>query len=268
MCWESIRATVRNAGRRKSETPGVSARRLKVPEQLVPKQPLQRSSLCEADSCAHARCRCPRGVEVAFRVLQAGESEDSLGASSSSAAPIAHAGARSRGHPLHNHAARRDSYDNPLLAFRSPTGFDPLDPPHSSHCTAPLLGFGSPSAQPGGGVYVASVGRAHPANYVPSTGFEPSRRFAPPPTLPTPSGPGFARGVLPSGVSPLGQARKLVASRIPLLAFLPRFGLSPPRTERTGGAYAVSLGQFTALRLLSPTGSSSVQESVASEPTV
>lgn len=67
------------------------------------------------------------------------------------------------------------------------------------------------------------------AGYVPSTGFRPSRRFAPLPTSPTPFDAGSTHGVLPTGVSPLEQARKLVAHRIAFLALFPRPALSPPR---------------------------------------
>lgn len=64
-----------------------------------------------------------------------------------------------------------------------------------------------------------------------------------------------APAVLPSGVSPSEQAQKLVAPEFPLLAFLPRPGLSSPRTKRTAGASATFLGSpsltpFTAYRVL------------------
>jgi len=97
---------------------------------------------CEAGNCGHPRCRDPRGAKVAFRVLQVGESEDSLGASSSSAAPLTH-----RGLGLADIHSPTTPYDvtraaDPLLAFLSPSGSDSLDPPRASRRTAPLLGFG------------------------------------------------------------------------------------------------------------------------------
>jgi len=78
------------------------------------------------------------------------------------------------------------------------------------------------------------TGPIRPATFRPQ-GFAPSRRLAPPPTSRT-FRRGNARGVLPSGVSPPGQARQLAAGRIPLVAFLLRLGLPPSRKERTWGA--------------------------------
>ena len=82
-----------------------------------------------------------------------------------------------------------------------------------------------------------------------------------------PFGSGPARGVLPPGASPLGQARELVTLEIPLMAFLPRLGLPLPRTERTGGAYAAFLGSRPRYAFLPPSGCCSVRESVPTEPT-
>jgi len=134
-----------------------------------------------------------------------------------------------------NHAARRDSYDDPLLAFQSPTGCYPLDLPRASRRTAPLLGF--LPLQRIRGVESTSLlptGPTRPATFRPQ-GFAPSRRLPPPPTFRT-FRRGNARGVLPSGASPPGQAHQLVAGRFPLMAFFLRLGLSPPRKERTWGA--------------------------------
>jgi len=78
------------------------------------------------------------------------------------------------------------------------------------------------------------TGPIRPATFRPQ-GFAPSRRLAPPPTFRT-FRRGNARGVLPSGVSPPGQAHQLAAGRIPLVAFLLRLGLPPSRKERTWGA--------------------------------
>jgi hypothetical protein len=106
-------------------------------------------------------------------------------------------------------------------------------------------GVRSASAHSGGGVYVASVSRAQPANYVPSSGFRSLSTACSSTRLPPPFGEGNARAVLPTGFSPLEQAQELSLPGFPFLAFLPRLGLSLPRTERIGGAASVSLGQLT-----------------------
>ena len=141
---------------------------------------------------------------------------------------------------LIHHAARRDPYDDPLLAFHSPTGCYPLDLPRASRRTAPLLGFLPLQRMRGAeSTSLLPTGPTRPATFRPR-GFAPSRRLAPPPTFRT-FRRGNARGVLPTGVSPPGQAHQLVAGRIPLVAFLLRLGLPPPRKERTWGAGPDSL---------------------------
>lgn len=148
---------------------------------------------------------------------------------------MAHAGARLRGSCLTYHAVRRDSYDDPLLAFHSPTGCYPLDLLHASRRPAPLLGFVPLQRMRGAeSTLLLPTDPTRPATFRPQ-GFAPSRRFPPPPTFRT-FRRGNARGVLPTGVSPPEQARQLVASRFPLLALVLRLGLPPPRKERTWGA--------------------------------
>lgn len=148
---------------------------------------------------------------------------------------MAHAGARLRGSCLTYHAVRRDSYDDPLLAFHSPTGCYPLDLLHASRRPAPLLGFVPLQRIRGAeSTLLLPTDPTRPATFRPQ-GFAPSRRLPPPPTFRT-FQRGNARGVLPTGVSPPEQARQLVASRFPLMAFVLRLGLSPPRKERTWGA--------------------------------
>jgi len=80
------------------------------------------------------------------------------------------------------------------------------------------------------------------ADYVPSTGFRPSRRFAPLPTSPTPFGAGSTHGVLPTGVSPLEQASELVAHRMPSWHCSPGLRSLLLGKERTVGARTVCLG--------------------------
>jgi hypothetical protein len=148
---------------------------------------------------------------------------------------LAHAGARLRGSCLTDHAVRRDSYDDPLLAFHSPTGCYPLDLLHASRRPAPLLGFVPLQRIRGAeSTLLLPTGPTRPATFRPQ-GFAPSRRLTPPPTFRT-FRRGNARGVLPTGVSPPEQARQLVASRFPLMAFFLRLGLPPSRKERTWGA--------------------------------
>lgn len=174
---------------------------------------------------------------------------------------MAHAGARLRGSCLTYHAVRRDSYDDPLLAFHSPTGCYPLDLLHASRRPAPLLGFVPLQRIRGAeSTLLLPTDPTRPATFRPQ-GFAPSRRLPPPPTFRT-FQRGNARGVLPTGVSPPEQARQLVASRFPLMAFVLRLGLSPPRKERTWGARSDFLESRPCLAFLPPTGCYSVRESV------
>jgi hypothetical protein len=148
---------------------------------------------------------------------------------------LTHAGVRLRGSCLTDHAARRDSYDDPLLAFHSPTGCYPLDLLHASRRPAPLLGFVPLQRIRGAeSTLLLPTDPTRPATFRPQ-GFAPSRRLPPPPTFRT-FRRGNARGVLPTGVSPPEQAHQLVASRFPLMAFFLRLGLPPSRKERTWGA--------------------------------
>lgn len=121
------------------------------------------------------------------------------------------------------------------MAFRSPSGLDPLDSPRTSRCPAPLLGF-CPLQRIRGAesTLLPLSGPNRPATFRPQ-GFAPSRRLTPPPTFRT-FRRGNARGVLPTGVSPPEQAHQLVAGRFPLMAFVLRLGLPPSRKERTWGA--------------------------------
>lgn len=167
---------------------------------------------------------------------------------------LTHAGARPRGHLPSDHAMRRDSHDHPLLAFPSPSGFHPLDPTRTSRCTPPLLGFlplqrlrGAESTS------LAPAGPIPPATFRPQ-GSRPLDGFLLHPPVPRLSAEKRSCGSPSRGFPPRTgpEARR---SRVPLLAFLPRPGLSSPRTKRTAGASATFLGSpsltpFTAYRVL------------------
>jgi len=130
------------------------------------------------------------------------------------------------------------------LAFLPPSGCDPLDLPHTSRCPAPLLGFVPLQRIRGAeSTWLPSTGPNRPTTFRPQ-GFAPSRRLPPPPTFLHLSAKVTLVRFSLQGFPPSNRPRAH-APRIPLLAFLPRLGLSPPRTERIGGAWSVSLGQFT-----------------------
>lgn len=81
------------------------------------------------------------------------------------------------------------------------------------------------------------------ADYGPSSGFLPSRRFTPPPTSPRLSTQQHSWGS-PYRVFPSRTGPRAHHSQITLVALFPRPALSPPRKERTGGAKTGCLGAF------------------------
>jgi len=137
------------------------------------------------------------------------------GASSASASPLAHAGA----------ATSRTSTLQPCRTTRLvrpsslgvPLSFRVLPTRPAAHLSMPGTSPGvcSASAHTGGGVYVASVNRTQPADYVPSSGFRTLSTAYSSTHLPPPFGEGNARAVLPTGVSPLEQAQKLTLPGFP-----------------------------------------------------
>jgi len=88
------------------------------------------------------------------------------------------------------------------------------------------------------------VGPNRPTTFRPQ-GFTPSRRLPPPPTFLHLSAKVTLVRFSLQGF-PHSNRPRSSHSRVPLLAFLPRLGLSLPRTESIGGAWAAFLGQLTA----------------------
>ena len=129
---------------------------------------------------------------------------------------------------------------DPLLAFLSPSGSDSLDPPRASRRPAPLLGFGPLQRIRGAeSTSLASAGPIRPTTFRPqgSRPLDGLLLHPPCPCLSTRASLlGFSLQGLPLSNRP-GSSSLL---RIPLVAFFPWSGLSPSRTERTGGAYAVT----------------------------
>jgi len=196
----------------------------------------------------------PHGVEVAFRVLQGREARTRLGLR-----PHPSRRLPTRGFDLtdiHSPTTPCDATRMTILSWRSPLlqGFThstrraPLDARHLYWGSRRYSASGGRSlrcfCQRGPSRQLRSVLRVRALSTVcSSTHLSPAfrRRNAP--------------AVLPPGVSPLEQACELVALRFPLLAFLPRPGLSSPRKKRTAGASATFLGSpsltpFTAYRVL------------------
>jgi len=169
--------------------------------------------------------------------------------------------ARSRGHPSRAtpHDVTRTA--DPLLAFPSPTGSDSLDSPRASRRTAPLVGFGPLQRfQRAESTSLASAGPNRPTTFRPQ-GSRPLDGLLLHPPCPRLSARASLLGFSLQGF-PLSNRPASSSLTGPLMAFLPRSGPSPSRTERTGGA---SRSPKSPLRLLSPTGCCSVRESVPFE---
>lgn len=81
------------------------------------------------------------------------------------------------------------------------------------------------------------------ADYGPSSGFGPSRRFTPPPTSPRLSTQQHSWGSPYRGF-PSRTGPRACHPQITLVTLFPRLALSPPRKERTGGAKTGCLGAF------------------------
>jgi len=152
-------------------------------------------------------------------------------------------GGSTSGYSLAIPAMRRDSHDHPLVGFRSPSGYCPLVPPNVSRRRHLSWGLCPYSAYRWEESTLLPPAVSRSADYGPSSGFEPSRRFTPPPTSPRLSTQQHSWGspyrVFPSRTGP--RARR---SQITLVALFPRPALSPPRKERTGGAKTACLGAF------------------------
>ena len=146
--------------------------------------PLQRSCLCELERLWLPSPSLPSWSQGRLQSVVSWECADSPGALRPH--PSRHLltqELRPHGHPLSNHAVRRDSYDHPLLAFLSPSGCYPLDLPHTSRCPAPLLGFVPLQRIRGAeSTWLPSTGPNRSTTFRPQ-GFAPSRRLAPPPTF-------------------------------------------------------------------------------------
>jgi len=184
-----------------------------VPGCTIQSVPLQRSSLCELDVRGHPRRRSPREVRVPFRVLTINELVTRR-ASSPTALPFAHAGARLRGTfsliwPCGATRTTILSWGSLLLQ-----GLYPLDPPRTSRCAAPLLGLVPLQCIRGAeSTLLLPGGPIRPTTFRPQA-LTASRRLAPPPTFRA-FRRGNTRGVLPTGSSPPEQARQLVAAGFP-----------------------------------------------------
>jgi len=161
-------------------------------------------------------------------------------ASPSSAAPFTHAGlGLADTHSLATPCDATRTAD-PLLAFPSPTGFDPLDSPRASRRPAPLLGFGPLQRIRG-----AESTLLLPAGPIQPTTFRPQGSSPLDGLLLHPPCPSLSAGRRSWGSPFRGFPSRtdLSARRCqdPLLAFFPGSGPSLPRTERTKGAWSVSL---------------------------
>jgi len=150
---------------------------------------------------------------------------------------------------------------DPLLAFPSPAGSDSPDSPRASRRTAPLLGFGPLQRFRGAeSTSLLSAGPNRPTTFRPQ-GSRPLDGLLLHPPCPRLSARASLLGFSLQGF-PLSNRPLSSSLTGPLLAFLPRSGRSPSRTERTGGAWR---SPRSPLRLLSPTGCCSVRESVPYE---
>jgi hypothetical protein len=198
-----------------------------VPCNTIRSVPLQSVRLCRFEHRGHPRCRSPRGVKVPCRVFQETRLCDSLGASSPTLTPLSHAGVRPQRTGPDFLAVRRDSNDHPLFGFRSPTGYDPLVPPHVSRRPATLLGFVPLQRISVGGVYVVSacgpIRRLRSVRRVRALSTVCSSTH-----LATPFDVAALVGLSLQGF-PLPNRPSNLRSRVALLTLLPRLALSPPR---------------------------------------
>lgn len=184
-------------------------------------------------------------------------------ASSPSVLPLTHAGARLHGSV--SSTSPRDATRTTILSWGSPS-FRVFPARPAAHLSMPatLLGFVPLQRIRGAeSTLLLPTGPTRLTTFRPQA-FAASRRLTPPPTSRV-SRRGDARGVLPSGVSPLVQVRELVARDIP--SWRSSLGLRslPLGRKRTGGAMTGFPGRYRR-RLLSPTGSSTRRESVPCEP--
>jgi len=160
-------------------------------------------------------------------VLQETRLCDSLGASSPTLTPLSHAGVRPQRTGPDFHAVRRDSNDHPLFGFRSPTGCDPLVPPHVSRRPATLLGFSPLQRLSVGGVYV--VYACGPIRWLRSVLRVRALSTACSSTHLATSFDAAALVGLSLQGFPLPNRPSSLRSRVALLTLLPRLALSPPR---------------------------------------